>query len=83
MNNKTYDTLKLIALVAVPLVAFIGALCTIWNVPHSEQITATLTALDTLLGAIVAIVAKEYNKPYPMDVAELDYIEDGEENEQN
>ena len=79
MSNRTYDTIKLISLVAVPLVAFISALCTIWNVPHGEQITATLTAIDTLLGAIVVIVAKEYNKPLDMDVEELEYIEDGED----
>lgn len=76
MSNKTYDTIKLISLVAVPLVAFISALMTIWNVPHGEQITATLTAIDTLLGAIVVIVAKEYNKPLDMDVSDLEYIED-------
>lgn len=76
MSNKTYDTIKLISLIAVPFVAFISALCAIWNVPHGEQITATLTAIDTLLGALVVIVAKEYNKPIEMDVDELDYIED-------
>lgn len=81
MSNRTYDTLKLIALIAVPLCAFIGAICTIWHIPHSEQITATLTALDTLLGAIVAIVAKVYNKPVDMDVSDLDYIEEGDEDE--
>ena len=79
MSNKTYDTIKLISLIAVPFVAFISALCTIWNVPHGEQITATLTAIDTLLGALVVIVAKEYNKPIEMDVSELDYIEDEDE----
>ena len=62
MNNRTYDTIKLISLLAVPVLAFIGALCTIWKVPHAEQITATLTAVDTLLGAIVIVLAKEYHK---------------------
>ena len=79
MSNRTYDTMKLIALVCVPIFAFIGALCTIWNVPHADQITATLTALDTLLGAIVAVVAKAYHKPVDMDVSELDYIEEEDE----
>lgn len=89
LSNRTYDTLKLVALIAVPLFAFLGALCTIWNVPHSEQITATLTALDTLLGALVAIIAREYNKAVPsehdneveaMGVGEEE-DEDGEEDE--
>ena len=79
MSNRTYDIIKLVSLVAVPLVAFISALMTIWNVPHGEQITATLTAVDTLLGALVVILAKEYNKPMDIDVEELDYIEDNED----
>lgn len=81
MSNRTYDIIKTISLIAVPLVAFISALMTIWNVPHGEQITATLTAIDTLLGAIVVILAKEYNKPMDIDVEELEYIEDGEVDE--
>ena len=76
MSNRTYDTIKMVSLLAVPLVAFIGALCTIWDVPHAEQITATLTAIDTLLGAVVVILAKEYHKPVDMDTSDLEYIED-------
>lgn len=79
MSNRTYDIIKMVSLIAVPIVAFISALCSIWNVPHSEQITATLTAIDTLLGAIVVILAREYNKPLDMDTEELDYLEDGED----
>lgn len=58
MSNKTYDTIKIIGLLAVPIIAFIASLCTIWNVPHSAEITATLTALDTLIGAIVVVAKK-------------------------
>lgn len=79
MSNRAYDIIKLVALIAVPLFAFIGAVCTIWGVPHSEQITATLTALDTLLGAIVAILSKMYNKPLEVDTEGLEYIEDEDE----
>lgn len=79
MSNRTYDIIKMVSLIAVPIVAFISALCSIWNVPHSEQITATLTAIDTLLGAIVVILAREYNKPLDMDTEGLEYLEDGED----
>ena len=79
MSNRTYDIIKMVSLLAVPLVAFLGALCTIWNVPHAEQITATLTAIDTLLGAVVVILAKEYHKPMDMDTSDLEYIEDNED----
>jgi hypothetical protein len=61
MTNKTYDIIKNVALFAVPVLAFIASLCTIWNVPYCEQITATLTALDTLLGAIVIVAKKIYD----------------------
>lgn len=61
MNNKTYDTLKIIALIAAPLITFIGAVCIIWKVPFAEQITATLAALDTLLGALLTKLGIDYN----------------------
>lgn len=61
MSNKTYDTIKAVALFAVPVLAFAASLCSIWNVPYCEQITATLTALDTLLGAIVIVAKKLYD----------------------
>ena len=62
MSNKTYDTLKALSLIAVPVLAFVASLCTIWHVPYTEQITATLTAIDTLLGAVVVAAAKAYGK---------------------
>ena len=76
MDNRTYDIIKLTALVATPLIAFLASLCSIWTVPHAQEITASLTALDTLLGALVVVLAREYNKPIDMDVEDLDYIED-------
>ncbi len=61
MTNKTYDTIKAIALLAVPVLAFIAALCSIWNVPYCEQITASLTAIDALLGGLVVAAKKIYD----------------------
>lgn len=61
MSNKMYDTIKNIGLLAVPLIAFIASLCTIWEVPHCAEITASLTALDTFIGAIVIVAKKIYD----------------------
>lgn len=61
MSDKTYNTIKNIALFAVPILAFAASLCTIWNVPYCEAITATLTAIDTLLGGIVIVAKKIYD----------------------
>ena len=60
MSNKEYDTLKMIALILTPFLAFLASLTNIWHVPYAEQIVATLTALDTLIGAVVVIANKQY-----------------------
>ena len=62
MNNSTFNIIRLIGEIAVPVIAFITAICTIWNVPRCAEVTATLTALDTLIGAVVMILRKNYNK---------------------
>ena len=62
MSNRTYDLIKNTALFRIPVLAFISSMCVIWNVPHSEAICASLTALDTLVGAIVAVAKTIYEK---------------------
>lgn len=62
MSNKAYDTLKLIALVLTPVLAFVASMANIWEAPHAEQIVATLTGLDTLVGAIVVALKTAYDK---------------------
>lgn len=62
ISNKTYDTLKNIALLVIPFIAFVSTLCTIWDVPYSQQITATLVALDTLLGAFIKLASMSYEE---------------------
>ena len=62
MSNKAYDCIRLIGEIAVPVITFATALCTIWNVPHAEAICASLAALDTAIGAIVIILRSRYNK---------------------
>ena len=61
MSNKTYDLLKNLCLVVIPFIAFISTLCGIQNVPYTEQITGTLVALETFLGALVKIANNQYN----------------------
>ena len=62
MSNKTYDIIKNTALFIIPVLAFVSSMCVIWNVPHAEAICASLTALDTLVGAIVAVAKTIYDK---------------------
>lgn len=62
MNNKTYDILKKISLMIVPLVTLITALSEIWGFPHGAQIAATVSALGVCLGACLNISTKHYNE---------------------
>lgn len=63
LSNNTYDILKRIALYVLPALAtLVLALGKIWNIAYSEQIGATITALDTFLGAILGISSKNYWK---------------------
>ena len=62
MKNTTYDNLKMIALIVAPIMTFIASILKIWNVPYSTQILSTLSALDVLVGSIVAISNELYKK---------------------
>ena len=62
MSNDTYDSLKIIALIVLPLAEFISALAGIWGIQHGQQIVATLVALDVFVGAIVKLSSDRYRK---------------------
>lgn len=63
MSNKVYDVLKYIAQIVLPAIAaFYVAIAALWNLPFSEQISGTVMALDTLLGALLMISSSQYNQ---------------------
>ena len=62
MNDRVYDTLKAVGLVAVPVIAFVTALINIWGIPFGDQIVATLAAVDVLIGAIVTVAKGQYDR---------------------
>lgn len=70
INDKVYDTLKVIALAIVPILAFIASLVTIWDVPNADKITASLTALDTLVSALVVVLNTIYKKKVAENVGD-------------
>ena len=61
MSNRTYDCIKNFALVCSPVLVFLTALVSIWNIPYAAEITDTLAALDTLACAIVLVAKKIYD----------------------
>ena len=63
MSNKTYDTLKWIAMYLLPSVGTLYfAFASIWGLPYGEQIVGTCTAIDTFLGALLGISNANYKK---------------------
>jgi len=62
ISNKAYDVLSMVSRLFVPVSAFIASILCIWDIPYAEPITATLTAIDTLLGGIVVVLKAQYDK---------------------
>lgn len=61
MNDKTYDTLKRVALIIIPALAtFVNAAGMVWGVPYTNEVTATITAFGVFLGASLGISSKSY-----------------------
>ena len=76
ISNKTYDTLKVVAWVVMPLLTFVSALCIIWKVPCSEQITASFAAFDALLGTYLKTANRTYNEQQVTQVFNEDLLKD-------
>lgn len=63
MNNKVYDVLKWIALIVLPALAtFYLGLSNVWGLPYGEEISTTITLIDTFLGAVLMVSTHNYNK---------------------
>lgn len=63
MSNKVYDVLKFVAQIVLPALAtFYLTLAGIWGLPFGEQVSGTIMALDTFLGAVLMISSNKYNK---------------------
>ena len=64
LNNKWYDVLKWVAIVALPaLSTFIVVISMIWGwADLGSMIAQTITAVAVLLGALLGISHIQYNK---------------------
>lgn len=63
MSNKVYDILKFIAQIVLPALAtFYVTLASLWGLPYPEEISGTIMAVDTLLGAVLMISSTNYKK---------------------
>lgn len=73
MNNKVYDILKWIAMIVLPASAtlYLG-LSNVWGLPYGEEISTTITLVNTFLGAVLMISNNQYKKQGDSDA----YVEE-------
>lgn len=63
LTNKTYDILKWVAQILLPAAGTLYfALAKVWNLPYSEEVVGTITAIDAFLGAVLGVSSAQYNK---------------------
>lgn len=63
MNNKIYDTLAFIGRILLPLVAtFVLTMGETWGIGYTKEISATITAIATLVNGILAGLSNNYFK---------------------
>ena len=63
LPNKLYDVLKWVALICLPAMAvFYFTIAKIWGLPYEAEIPATINAIAVLIGALIGISNKNYNK---------------------
>lgn len=61
LSDTWYNRLKWLAMFFLPALAtLVRVVFSIWNIPYGEQISATIVALNTFLGAILGISTAQY-----------------------
>lgn len=70
-SNKVYDILKWVCIIALPALAvLIQAICTIWNLPYGTELSTTVTAIATFIGALLMVSTANYQKNVDKKVEE-------------
>lgn len=66
LNDKIYEILKWVALIALPALAtLISVILPLWNICDESVVTAivgTITALATFLGTLLGVSTMKYRK---------------------
>lgn len=72
MSDNAYNVLKWITMLVLPgLGTLYFALASIWGLPYGEEVTGTITAVVTFLGAVLGISTAKYNKTKNNDMTEV------------
>ena len=66
VNNKSYDILKWVALVALPATsALYLTLAALWQLPYPTEVAGTIAAIDTFLGVLLGVSSNKYQGTKP------------------
>ena len=62
-SDKIYNVLKYIAMIVLPALAlFVQTFFSIWGLPYGDQISATIIAINALLGALIGVSTIGYKR---------------------
>lgn len=76
LNNRTYDILKYVALIALPAIqVFWLTIGKIWNIGYTVEIGATIGAVALLLGTLLGVSTKNWLAEKEQDSFNFDGIE--------
>lgn len=76
LSNKTYDTLKWVALICLPaLQVFWLTIGKVWNINYTVEIGATIGAVALLLGALLGVSTDNYRAGKIQDTYNTDDID--------
>lgn len=71
LSNTIYDLVKWLVIIVLPAAATLyNVLAGVWGWPYAEEVVATVTAVDTFLGAVLCISNISYNKTNVREEAE-------------
>lgn len=63
LPDKIYNVLKWLCLIFAPaLITFLTTIFTLYGIPNVEIVTGTIAAIATLIGALIGVSSKAYNK---------------------
>ena len=75
-DNKTYDILKYVALIALPAIqVFWLTIGKIWNIGYTVEIGATIGAVALLLGTLLGVSTRNWLADKEQDGFNFDGIE--------
>lgn len=63
LSDKWYNRLKWLCLIALPALATCyGVIGKVWDLPYTGEIVTTITAIATMIGALIGISQINYKK---------------------